>query len=78
MVTKCANPSCHESFRYLRGGKLFLIEPPPFGPPPEAEFRDVFHPGEYFWLCKQCALTLTIASDKNGHVVLASRSHIHF
>ena len=32
MVVKCANPSCGVKFRYLRGGKLFLLEMPPFVP----------------------------------------------
>lgn len=77
VVTKCANPSCNASFRYLREGRLFLLEPPPFGPAGEAEFQEGPHRSEYFWLCERCAHTMTITSDRIGHAVLASRAHGH-
>jgi len=32
MVSKCANPSCDNPFRYLREGKLFLVKAYPDGP----------------------------------------------
>jgi hypothetical protein len=48
MVTKCANPSCNVSFRYLREGKLFLVEPPPFEHAGETEFQKGPHRSEYF------------------------------
>ena len=28
MIAKCANPDCNVAFRYLRGGKLFLLDIP--------------------------------------------------
>jgi len=77
MVTKCANPSCHVSFRYLREGRLFLVEPPPFGPTGKAEFQERPHQSEYFWLCERCAHTMTITSDRTGHGVIASHVHGH-
>lgn len=74
MVTKCANPSCENLFRYLREGRLFLVEIPaaPPGNAPEANQRASKR--ECFWLCDSCALTLTLIADKNGHVVLTSLS----
>ena len=77
MITKCANPSCNSSFRYLRGGKLFVVEPQPVSPPREAEFQDNFQRSKYFWLCERCARTMCIALDRNGHTVLACHAHTH-
>jgi len=66
MVTKCANPSCGTFFRYLRGGKLFLLEMPPLMPRSsqadnEIQFSKHGPHNEYFWLCEQCAKDMTIA-----------------
>jgi hypothetical protein len=77
MVTKCANPSCNVSFRYLREGRLFLVETPPFEAAGEPEFQVGPHRSEYFWLCKRCAHTMTMTSDRAGHAVIASRTHGH-
>ncbi len=77
MVSKWANPSCDNSFRYLRGGKLFLVEPPPFRPGGKMQFQEVSCQSEYFWLCGPCALKLTITADGDGHTVLTSRTGIH-
>jgi len=57
MVSKCANPACSASFRYLHSGRLFELG------------TDVPHPDaldsplqtmEYFWLCEECARTLEV------------------
>lgn len=77
MVTKCANPSCENPFRYLRKGKLFLLEKPPITlisvlSPPEAEFRQSAPRGEYFWLCDECAQNMTVTSDGHGGVLIAT------
>jgi len=77
MVTKCANPSCSTVFRYLRGGRLFLMEGPrsPLNSvlsSSESGFgKSEFRSGEYFWLCQECAKSMTINSDKNGHAFVA-------
>jgi len=68
MVTKCANPACGEPFRYLRGGKLFLVDllrssaGPGNGRPVTHQNRTA----EYFWLCDQCCSMLTVVVDRNG------------
>jgi len=74
MVSKCANPSRNTSFRYLRGGRLFLVELPPFGPAGKTQFQEASSQSEYFWLCGQCALNMTITADGDGHTVLTSRT----
>ncbi len=77
MVTKCANPSCSAGFRYLRGGRLFLFEvskSPPMSvlSSSESGFRkSEFRSSEYFWLCEECAKSMTINSDENGHAFVA-------
>jgi hypothetical protein len=70
MVAKCANPSCKNVFRYLRKGKLFLVEHPRLPAPVDNDFRESGRKREYFWLCDDCALTMTIASDGNGYALL--------
>ena len=78
MVTKCANPSCGAVFRYLRGGRLFLLEMPrslltSVLSSPESGFgKGEFRSGEYFWLCEECAKEMTITTDENGHAFVAA------
>jgi hypothetical protein len=71
MVTNCANPSCLRPFRYLRGGKLFLVKTPPPDPIGDAEFREGSFRSEYFWLCERCARSMTITSDRVGRVAVS-------
>lgn len=71
MVGMCANPYCGEPFRYLRQGKLFLLDVPRLEPnsgkPQPASSRG----RERFWLCPHCCGALTVVVDDNGDVVLA-------
>ena len=60
MLSKCANPKCAASFRYLHEGRLFRVEL-------ESESRKF----EYFWLCDECARIMTLGAD--GQVVPARR-----
>ncbi len=58
MVGKCVNPFCNHPFRYLSRGKLFLVEFP-------QRVTEIGRrmPGqrEHFWLCEECARTMTVA-----------------
>lgn len=67
MVTKCANPSCGASFRYLRGGKLFLVDLPHRSSPLQGDGRRA----EYFWLCARCCSELTVIVDNSGQPAVA-------
>lgn len=62
MMSKCANPGCSSTFRYLREGKLFQVPASDPSMPAEraeeASARD-----EFFWLCGECSKGLTIAVD---------------
>jgi len=58
MVEKCVNPFCNEPFRYLGHGKLFVVE----FPRRVAELRHhIAGRREHFWLCGECARSMTIA-----------------
>jgi hypothetical protein len=74
MVAKCANSSCSNSFRYLREGKLFLVDRRPFMKAEKAP--DLKNPPshEYFWLCESCKLTMTVTCDPSGRGIVASRA----
>ena len=69
MISKCANPACSASFRYLHEGKLFRFERKRIE---EARPFQEVDPGvrknsggiEFFWLCDQCAATMTLTYRK--------------
>jgi hypothetical protein len=78
VLSKCANPECDARFRYLRSGKLFRFEvavesettrlknisgarTPPKKPS---------HRVEHFWLCGECAESMTLKNEKNEGVVV--------
>ncbi len=69
MLSKCANPNCSASFFYLHQGKLFRCE--------TGTHKDS-HAGvkksarriEFFWLCENCAVSMTVAfKDGEGLTV---------
>jgi hypothetical protein len=64
MLSKCANPTCSTSFRYLHEGKLFKLQTKLSRENAgDAPAQNV----EYFWLCDQCARTLEVVV-RNGVV----------
>ncbi|MDR3763212.1 MAG: hypothetical protein P4M01_03870 [Acidobacteriota bacterium] len=69
MLAKCFNPQCSAQFHYLGKGRLFRIE---FGRD-DARYSRKEKPFEYFWLCGECASTMTVAQDCDGHVHVAPR-----
>ena len=65
MVSKCANPNCFATFRYLHEGKLFVMEEHESG-----ALRAASHPPRCFWLCAQCSRTLAVSFDVRGRTRL--------
>lgn len=57
MLAKCANPTCSAPFRYLHEGKLFRLD---LGAGPPSRREHVPRRLQYFWLCEQCARTMTL------------------
>jgi len=72
MLNKCANPGCVRPFRKLEDGKLFLVEvetsagPAVRGAGGNGKLPRHF---EYYWLCEQCALVLTLSFERERGVV---------
>ena len=67
MVSKCANPACAASFRFLHQGKVFRVETQPessrnFYDSSKKPARRV----EFFWLCEHCSSLLTLAVENGG------------
>lgn len=70
MLSKCANPQCSASFLYLRKGKLFRIEmAPDDNVRPDPKVRKPSARVEYFWLCDDCASSMTLLYKKGEGVI---------
>jgi hypothetical protein len=68
MVSKCANPACSASFRYLHEGRIFSIyshEPAS----PLRDWSDTHQVVERYWLCPECARMMTLVL-RRGEVVV--------
>ena len=75
MVSKCANPSCSASFRFLHEGKVFRVETlRDFGEAADERlsFKKPARHLEFFWLCERCAALMTL-SVENGNVSVRAR-----
>jgi hypothetical protein len=71
VLSTCANPACCESFRYLRGGKLFRLQAEVKG-----SSSEINNP-EYFWLCVRCAETMSLRLGEDGQVIVVDASDSH-
>jgi len=58
MLSKCANPECNEKFLYLDQGKVFRLWPNPRLHASAEQHERLL--SERFWLCAECARTMTI------------------
>lgn len=63
MLSKCANPNCPTTFRYLHEGKLYVIAS---REAPAGRTKCASKSGqlEYAWLRPSCSLYLTIQFDE--------------
>lgn len=72
MVSKCANPGCSSTFRYLHEGKLFLIESDAgltkAKPDAAAENGSKCRGIDYVWLCSSCCRDMTVYIDDQDTV----------
>lgn len=79
MLHKCANPACLAPFRKLNQGKLFLVEKEPFegSKVRRARWRaPSTNRIEYYWLCDQCAVALTLSYENGRGVVTVPRVEV--
>lgn len=65
VLSKCANPDCVATFRYLHAGKLFRLETysgldrrRTMGP--DVGQKKCMRRIEFFWLCDQCSRKMTV------------------
>jgi len=68
MLSKCANPVCSASFRFLHEGKVFSVtlapRPASKGPGDYLWGSPMPRRVEYYWLCDNCARTMTLVWDQ--------------
>ena len=69
MVGKCANRNYGAPFRYFRDGRLFAFELSSRWPREAAKSMADHRSVEHFWLCGQCASTLTLILERDRGVV---------
>lgn len=73
----CANPKCKAELKYLRGGRLFLMErQPTLSKSMENDSTRPKRPvtmRRYFWLCEGCAQEFTIQKWTDAGIALAPR-----
>lgn len=79
MLSKCANPSCSTPFRYLREGRLYRIDVANAGEvhshgPFLVNGRKGPEKIEHFWLCAECATSLTLSFEKDRGVTVVPRA----
>ena len=76
MLSKCANPGCPTSFRYLHEGKLFRIHIDPDGSESlstsgmDAKAKKPSRHVEFFWLCQSCSAEMTLSFEKGVGVTI--------
>lgn len=77
MNMSCANPDCKAELKYLRGGRLFLMERQPNLPHLAAyDPSRPKHPvtmRRYFWLCESCSRIFAIQRWTDAGVELIAR-----
>jgi len=64
MLSKCANPTCPITFRYLHEGRLYLIASRETLAAHKPRRSSKSGQLEYAWLCSSCSLYLTIRIDE--------------
>lgn len=62
MLNKCSNPPCAALFHTFEEGRLFRLEPDPTLRSSQPKWI------EYYWLCSQCASTMTLRLGDYGGV----------
>jgi hypothetical protein len=80
MLSKCASPTCSNTFRYLSEGKLYLIDAKSafvrHGARTNSEYAGKSCIYEYFWLCSSCCREMTIQIDNNFEVSVVRKPGI--
>jgi hypothetical protein len=75
MLSKCANSSCLAAFRYFHEGKLFRMNVPDIDPA-SADLKKSPRRLEFFWLCDECAASLTLSFKPGVGVIAVPRKMV--
>jgi hypothetical protein len=67
MLSKCANPGCSESFRYLGEGRLFQVERTV---KVESSGSKSARKVEHYWLCGRCSQEMRIGILENEAILI--------
>ena len=70
MLSKCANPACSSSFRYLREVKVYVADWMADAAVNQSD-KTCWRRTEMFWLCENCSQQLTLSKDGNSVVPVA-------
>lgn len=71
MLHKCLNPACNAQFRYMYEGRLLhlrRVEKPRNAM--DALLRRRREPGEFFWLCHNCAEQFQVVRAADGFTLV--------
>lgn len=68
MVSKCANPACSATFRYLHEGTLFHVAIESAASEKAGKYETPTL--ERFWLCTECSRKMTVVSGPTGILVV--------
>ncbi len=76
MLSKCANPTCPNPFRYLHEGRLYLISSVSHcdGRNLRSASASKSRRLEYAWLCSVCSSGMTIRIDEENKTILVVES----
>lgn len=75
MLSKCANPACQNTFRYLNEGKVFLADWVGSTQENRENYDACWRRTEMFWLCDACSGTFAL-SKQGGSIIPIQRSLI--
>jgi hypothetical protein len=77
MLSKCLNPNCSAILHHMGQGRLYRVNfteagrrSAPTGKVVAASIRSKSCPIEHFWLCENCATSMTIALSDAGEIHL--------
>ena len=72
MLNKCSNPPCAALFHTFEQGRLFSLEPDPTLRSSQPKWI------KYYWLCRQCASTMTLRlGDYEDVIAVDFPSQLH-
>ena len=74
MLSTCANPACRAPFQYLREGRLYKFEV--HSGTTAVTNRKPPRKVEHFWLCGECATTMTLTLGEHHKVEITPRKNV--